>query len=606
MTQPPNQLRKVVTSVAPVAIAIAAAVLAIVFHEQYYHFSKDHYLLFHSLGEFTSIAIGASLFLVFWNARGFLRNNYLLVVGIAYLFVALLDLLHTLAYKGMGVFYATGSNLATQLWIAARYVESLSLFGATLVLGRRIRAGMLLLVYAAVTTLILLAIFAWNAFPVCYDDAAGRLTPFKVISEYIICGLLIAAGALLVRRRQHFDHTVTKWLLWAIATTVGSEILFTMYEDPYGLSNMIGHLLKLISFYMVYKALIETGLTKPYDVLFRSLRESQEATRRSEAKYRNLVEHAADMIFVHDLDGRILEANQCACDSTGYDHDELRRVNLAEIDLGFQHDGHQQELRRLTSGQASATFDTTFRRKDRSTFPAAVRIAAVSEESQLSLMAIARDVSAQYRMQSELVRRADQMATLVREAHHRIRNNLQSLIALLELERDHIGPDGVEALERCMSRIRAAAMVHRLLTTEAASDVPLLNLLKGLAELAKATYLGEQGLRVEIGVTGRNFDLSSKKATALAIAVNELMSNAILHAFEGRSLGRINIEVESPEGGQVLIRVIDNGTGRPNDDREGTGLALIRQLVEHDLSGRFELDSAAEGCQARIAFPLGG
>ena len=137
--------------------------------------------------------------------------------------------------------------------------------------------------------------------------------------------------------------------------------------------------------------------------------------------------------------------------------------------------------------------------------------------------------------------------------------------------------------------------------------MPLMALLKRLAELAKATYLGDQGLRVEIGVTGRNLELSSKRATALAIAVNELMSNAILHAFDGRDMGRITIDVEPADApGRVAIRVADNGTGRPDGDREGTGLALIRQLVEHDLGGRFELHSGPEGCQAQIIFAPGG
>ncbi len=607
MAQASVQFRKIVVSAAPVALAVVVAVLAVVFRDQYHAMAERHYLLFHSLAEMTSAAIGVSLFLVFWNAREFLRNNYLLVIGIAYLFVAALDLLHALAYSGMGVFRTAGSNLATQLWVIARGLEAVSLVAAPLLLGRRIRAGALLTVYALVTAAALATVFVLDVFPVCFDDAAGRLTPFKIAAEYVICVLLVLAGILLLRRKQHFDRTVIRRLLLALLATINAEVLFTVYGDPYGLPNMLGHLLKLLSFYMVYKALIETGLTKPYGVLFHTLRESQEATRQSEAKYRNLIEHAADMIFLHDYDGRIIEANRRACDATGYSHAELTRMNIADLDLGFQHESRRSELRLLTSGQASAAFDTTFRRKDRSTFPVSVRVASLEQAGQPALIAIARDVSAQYRMQAELVRRADQMETLVREAHHRIRNNLQSLIALLELERDHVGPDGAEALDRCMSRIRAAAMVHRLLTTEAASDVPLMGLLKGLAELAKATYLGDRGLHVEIGVTGRNLELSSKRATALAIAVNELMSNAILHAFDGRDHGRITIDVQPADiPGHVVVRVADNGIGRPDGDREGTGLALIRQLVEHDLGGRFELHSGPEGCRAQIIFAPGG
>jgi hypothetical protein len=95
------------------------------------------YLLFHSTAEIFSIVVACSVFMVAWNSRRFLDNNYLLFLGIAYLFVALLDLMHTLAYTGMGVFPGYATNLPTELWIAARYVESLSLLIAPFLLKRR-------------------------------------------------------------------------------------------------------------------------------------------------------------------------------------------------------------------------------------------------------------------------------------------------------------------------------------------------------------------------------------------------------------------------------------------------------------------------------------
>jgi len=85
------------------------------------------YLLFHSLAEFFSIAVASGVFMLAWNARRYLDNNYLLFIGIAYLFVSGLDLLHTLSYSGMGIFLGYGTNLPTQLWIAARFMQSVSL-----------------------------------------------------------------------------------------------------------------------------------------------------------------------------------------------------------------------------------------------------------------------------------------------------------------------------------------------------------------------------------------------------------------------------------------------------------------------------------------------
>ncbi len=96
-----------------------------------YVISRYSYLLYHSFTEVFSIIIAAGIFMFAWNSRKFLDNNYLLFIGIAYLFIVLLDLMHTLAYKGMGVFIGYSSNLPTQLWIFTRYVESIVGKGTT-------------------------------------------------------------------------------------------------------------------------------------------------------------------------------------------------------------------------------------------------------------------------------------------------------------------------------------------------------------------------------------------------------------------------------------------------------------------------------------------
>ena len=85
------------------------------------------YLLFHSLAEGFCIVIACGMFMIAWNARRVLQSHYVLFLGIGYLYVGGVDFLHTLAYEGMGVFPGFGADLPTQLWIAARYVEALSL-----------------------------------------------------------------------------------------------------------------------------------------------------------------------------------------------------------------------------------------------------------------------------------------------------------------------------------------------------------------------------------------------------------------------------------------------------------------------------------------------
>jgi PAS domain S-box-containing protein len=233
------------------------------------------YLLFHSLAEGFSIIIACGIFMLAWNTRRFMISNYLLFSGIAYLFIGGLDLVHTLAYKGMRVFHGYDANLPTQLWIAARYTESISLALAPWFIGRRMNIRLIFGLYLAIFILLLAAIFQGRFFPDCFIEGAG-LTPFKITSEYIISFILLAALAFLFLKRQHFDRTVLHLLSLSIVTTVASEIAFTFFVSLYGLSNQIGHYLKIVSFFLIYKAIIQTGLVRPYDLLFRDLKQSRE------------------------------------------------------------------------------------------------------------------------------------------------------------------------------------------------------------------------------------------------------------------------------------------------------------------------------------------
>jgi len=240
--------------------------------------SENSYLVFHSIAEIFSIVVACGIFVLAWNSRRFAQNNYLLFIGIAYLFVAGLDLLHTLAYKGMGVFQGDESDLAAQLWISARYVEGASLLVATFFVNRKLRIQFVLAVYIVVVTLLLASIFYWKSFPVCFFEGTG-LTLFKKVSEYIICLLLFLTILMLMRRRQEFEPQVLWLLVGSIAITITSELAFTLYVNVEGFPNLIGHYLKIISFYLIYKAIIQTGLTKPYDLLLRDLKHSEKALK---------------------------------------------------------------------------------------------------------------------------------------------------------------------------------------------------------------------------------------------------------------------------------------------------------------------------------------
>jgi signal transduction histidine kinase len=263
--------------------------------------SLYNFLLFHSLAETFSIVVACGIFIFAWHARRYLENNYLLFVGIAFLFIAFLDLFHTLSYEGMGIF-SSGANLPTQLWIAARYLQAVTFLVAPLMLNRKLNVQVVFSAYALVTALLMVSIFIWKNFPVCYVEGFG-LTPFKVVSEYVISVLMVISLLVLWQKRQAFEYGVARLLMASLLVTAISEIAFTSYVNVYSHTNLIGHVLKFFAFYLVYRAVLETGLEKPYEILLRQLKHNENILFQStvELRARNEELDAFAQTVAHDL-----------------------------------------------------------------------------------------------------------------------------------------------------------------------------------------------------------------------------------------------------------------------------------------------------------------
>ncbi|MDZ4164113.1 MAG: MASE3 domain-containing protein, partial [Smithellaceae bacterium] len=240
----------------------------------------------------------------------------------AYLFVGAIDAVHTLAYKGMGVFQGYDANLPTQLWIGARYVESLSLLIAPFFFDRKLRVGAVFFAYTVAIALLFGTIFYGPIFPDCFVEGKG-LTPFKKISEYIISFILLGSLALLIRKRGEFERPVLILVVWSIIATIISELAFTFYISVYGLSNLVGHIFKIISFYLIYKAIIETGLTKPYNLLWRNLKLSEEKLREERDRAQGYLDVAGVMLVVIGSDQNVQLINKKGCEVLGYSEEEI-------------------------------------------------------------------------------------------------------------------------------------------------------------------------------------------------------------------------------------------------------------------------------------------
>jgi signal transduction histidine kinase len=270
-----------------------------------YAVSRTSYLLMHTLVEMFSVVVACSIFMIAWNTRRFVTNGFFLFLGISLLFIGIIDLVHALAYKGMNVFPGYDANLPTQLWIASRYLTALSLPAALLFGRRNLNAYAVLAGYAAFTAFLLLSIFK-GFFPDCYVEGRG-LTGFKIISEYAISLLFAGTLVLFYRLRREFEPSIIGLLAGAVICSIVTELVFTLYIGVYDLFNLLGHFCKVLAFYLIYKALIETSLIRPYALFFRQL---SDKTRELERSNEDLELFAS--VVSHDLKAPLNTINAVA------------------------------------------------------------------------------------------------------------------------------------------------------------------------------------------------------------------------------------------------------------------------------------------------------
>ena len=237
-----------------------------------YFVSTVNYLLFHSLVEGFAIIVATLIYVLGTRTYQYSQNGVFLFLGISYLYVGVLDFAHTLTYKGMGVFPGLGSDIPTQLWIAGRLMEALSLFIILFLDNKRVNYKLTNMIYGFITSALLLAIMVFKTFPVCFIEGEG-LTTFKIMMEYAIITILLVGAYILYLREKSFGRSFFETVGVAMLITAISELSFTLYTDVYGIANMIGHVLKVVSYYFIYKGVVAQGIDEPYSIMSTRLKD---------------------------------------------------------------------------------------------------------------------------------------------------------------------------------------------------------------------------------------------------------------------------------------------------------------------------------------------
>jgi signal transduction histidine kinase len=310
----------------------------------FFQLSRVNYLLIHTLTELFSIVLLTAVFLIGWNTRRLVDNQFFVILATGFLVTGSVDLLHTLAYKGMQVLPIDEANTATQLWLVARTLNTAALLCAIFSLGRRELCSAMGWLYGFLAGGMALLGLIWplRVFPTCIIEGEG-LTPFKVNYEYVIIGALVLAACLLYRKQRHLNPYIVALLFCSVGAGIMSELMFSFYDDVYGWVNFVGHYFKLGSAMLVYFALVEGTLYSPFATLFRDMGQSyeelgRELKRRLAAeKQREIAHQEVALLYrvsramhntlnLDELAHLILSAATCA-DTGGFERAMLFTVN---------------------------------------------------------------------------------------------------------------------------------------------------------------------------------------------------------------------------------------------------------------------------------------
>jgi PAS domain S-box-containing protein len=379
-----------------------------------YASSRYNYLLFHSLVELFSVLVAFVIFILVWNTRRLLDNHYLLLIGIASLCSGALDLVHLLAYKGMGVFPGYDANLATQLWVAFRSVFSIAFFLASFFITRKLNPEKTLTVSIAVTALVLSSIFLrW--FPDCFVEGAG-LTSFKIVSEYVICVVFLAALVALIRRRHAFDRTVLKLMVLSLVSSVISELSFTQYVSVYSAANMAGHYFELLSYLLIYRAIVVTGVVEPSRLLFRNMKLSEKRLKESETRFKAIFENSVDAIGV-SRDGVHVFVNPAYLSLYGYANNaELMGKSILDLIAPEEHGKILEYVRSRKKGKAApSVYETRGLRKDGTEFDMDVHVSTYAQNGETYTLVVIRDITVRKQVEEALRKSHEELEKNVRE-----------------------------------------------------------------------------------------------------------------------------------------------------------------------------------------------
>ncbi len=330
-----------------------------------------------------------------------------------------------------------------------------------------------------------------------------------------------------------------------------------------------------------------------------------------EAGFRELIEAAPDAIILVDGEGTITYVNSQTQNIFGYQRDDLvgQKIELLlPVRFRENHLNHRRNFNATPRVRAmGAGLELFGLRKDGTEFPVEISLSPLKTTNGFVVLSAIRDVTARVQIESRLRASLAEKEVLLKEVHHRVKNNLQVISSLLNFQADAITDTRMQAIfQDARTRIKSIALIHeRLYQTDDFSHIDFAEYVNGLLDDLFHSY-GVERERISVVVDVDPVILDVDALVNCGLIVGELVSNTLKYAFPDNRSGQVKISLKN-ENSRNVLRVSDNGVGMPAipdaEQRSSLGLKLVKGLAR-ELGGMLEIRQI-KGVEFVINFPQG-
>ena len=339
-----------------------------------------------------------------------------------------------------------------------------------------------------------------------------------------------------------------------------------------------------------------------------SLKKAEEELRLSEERHRAIYDQAYIGISRIAKMGRFLLVNERLCDMLGYDADELYKKTFYELGVQEEVEESLVDWDQLLSGKIkNFSREQTYVRKDGELLSANVTVSLVrdSNDSPNYFVAVFEDITERKEHERQLEESIKEKEVLLKEVHHRVKNNMQVISSILNLQSSYIDDEtALSILRESQDRIKSMSFVHEsLYQSNTLSEVNFSEYIRNIAGNLFHSYGRPEGgisMQYELEEVFLNLDTS----IPCGLIINEVVSNCLKYAFAGKEKGVIRIEFSKLSDGKLKLIIGDDGIGLPSnfdiENAETLGLQLVTTLVTQ-VSGELDIKTN-KGTQFSIVF----